>query len=108
MKTAQKRKASLVFVYLVAGAPMGEADHCPLGEGRKSAPSPTCLSLPRGETPGVEAVPPASVVLQQTLRLLQDVPDRVEGVELSQLELQASHLSRERKGNSPHKKEKEI
>ena len=78
---------SQVLSYLVARAPVGEADYRPLREGRKGAPSPARLRLPRWETPCVEAIQPASVVLQQALRLLQHVPDGVEGVELAQLVL---------------------
>lgn len=78
---------SHVMSYLVARAPIREADYRPLREGREGAPSPARLRLPRWETPCVEAIQPASVVLQQALRLLQHVPDSMERVEFAQLVL---------------------
>lgn len=73
--------------YFVSGAPIGKADYRPLRQGCEGAPSPARLRLPSRESPCVEAIYPASVVLQQALRLLQDVPDGVEGVKLAQLVL---------------------
>lgn len=82
-----------VISYLVARAPIREANHRPLRKGCEGAPSPARLRLPRWETQCVEVIPPGPVVLQQALRLLQDVPDCMEGVDLAQLDLQGSNLS---------------
>lgn len=70
--------------HLFSRAPAGEADYGALGEGRKRAPRPTRLRLPRGETRRVEVVTPPRVLLHQGLRLLQDVLDRVQGVDLAE------------------------
>ena len=79
--------------YLLSRAPAGEADHGALGEGRKRAPRPTRLRLPRGETRRVEVVAPGRVLLHQALRLLQEVLDRLERVDLAEACLEILHLS---------------
>lgn len=71
---------------------MRQPDNDSFGKRSERAPRPTRLRVPCWKSPGVEVVHRHRVVLQQRLRLLRDVLDRVERIKLRQLQLQRLDL----------------